>query len=65
MLIIAPHAGEMIGEAALAVRLNMKIEDVQETIHAHLTLPESFLEAVRDINDISIHLPSKSKTVKS
>jgi dihydrolipoamide dehydrogenase len=59
VLIIAPHAGEMIGEAALAVRMNMKIEDVQDTIHAHPTLPESFLEAVRDVNNVAIHLPSK------
>jgi dihydrolipoamide dehydrogenase len=57
VLIIAPHAGEMIGEAALAVRMIMKIEDVQETIHAHPTLPESFLEAVRDVNNIAIHIP--------
>jgi dihydrolipoamide dehydrogenase len=61
VLIIAPHAGEMIGEAALAVRLNMKIEDVQDTIHAHPTLPESFLEAVRDVNNIATHLPSKGR----
>lgn len=61
VLIIAPHAGEMIGEAALAVRMNMKIEDVQDTIHAHPTLPESFLEAVRDVNNIAIHLPSKGR----
>jgi dihydrolipoamide dehydrogenase len=61
VLIIAPHAGEMIGEAALAVRMNMKIEDVQDTIHAHPTLPESFLEAVRDVNNIAIHLPTKGR----
>jgi dihydrolipoamide dehydrogenase len=61
VLIIAPHAGEMIGEAALAVRMIMKIEDVQETIHAHPTLPESFLEAVRDVNNIAIHIPSKGR----
>lgn len=65
VLIMAPHAGEMIGEAALAVRLNMKIEDVQETIHAHPTLPESFLEAVRDINNIAIHLPNKGRKSKT
>jgi len=65
VLIIAPHSGELIGEVVLAVRLNMKFEDVQETIHAHPTLPESFLEAVRDINTIAIQLPSKSKTKKS
>lgn len=61
VLIIAPHAGELIGEAALAVRMKMKIEDLQDTIHAHPTLSESFLEAVRDINNISIHLPRKGR----
>jgi|GEM_PF-2405491 len=39
--------------------MNMKIEDVQDTIHAHPTLPESFLEAVRDVTNVAIHLPSK------
>jgi dihydrolipoamide dehydrogenase len=56
-LIIAPHAGEMIAEAALAVRLKLKIEDVYNTIHAHPTLPESFVEAARDVNNNAIHLP--------
>jgi len=62
VLIIAPHAGEMIGEAALAVRQNMKIEDVQDTMHAHPTLPESFLEAVKDVNNIAIHIPGKGRS---
>jgi len=61
VLIIAPHAGEMIGEAALAVRQNMKIEDVQDTMHAHPTLQESFLEAVKDVNNIAIHIPGKRR----
>jgi dihydrolipoamide dehydrogenase len=60
VLIIAPHAGEMIGEAALAVRMKIKIEDVSSTIHPHPTLPESFLEAVKDVNNMAIHLPSES-----
>ncbi|HET7148743.1 MAG TPA: dihydrolipoyl dehydrogenase [Candidatus Nitrosopolaris sp.] len=61
-LIIAPHAGELIGEAALAVRMKMKIEDLQDTIHAHPTLLESFLEAVRDVNNISIHTIKAAKS---
>jgi pyruvate/2-oxoglutarate dehydrogenase complex dihydrolipoamide dehydrogenase (E3) component len=35
----------MIAEAALAVRVKLKIEDVYHTIHTHPPLPESFLEA--------------------
>jgi hypothetical protein len=43
----------------------MKIEEIQETIHAHPTLPESFLEAVRDINNIALHLPNKGRKSKT
>ena len=59
VLIFAPHAGDIIAEAALAVRLKLKIEDVFHTIHAHPTLPESFLEAARDVNNNAIDLPSR------
>ena len=57
--IIAPHAGEMISEAALAIRMQLRLEDVFDTIHTHPTLPESFVDAIRDINSEAIHLPSK------
>ncbi len=60
-LIIAPHAGEMIGEAALAVRMHMKIQDIADTIHAHPTLPESLVDAVRDIEGEAIHIPYSNK----
>jgi dihydrolipoamide dehydrogenase len=56
-LIIAPHAGEMIGEAALAVRMHMKTQDISDTIHAHPTLPESLVDAARDIDSEAIHIP--------
>jgi dihydrolipoamide dehydrogenase len=57
--IIASHAGEIIGEAALAIRMKLSPKDIFDTIHAHPTLPESFAEAVRDINGEAIHLPSR------
>jgi dihydrolipoamide dehydrogenase len=60
-LIIAPHAGEMIGEAALAVRMHMKPQDISETIHAHPTLPESLVDAIRDIDSQAIHIPYRNK----
>ncbi|MFL6502583.1 MAG: dihydrolipoyl dehydrogenase [Nitrososphaera sp.] len=61
-LIIAPHASEMIGEAALAVRLHLKGQDISDTIHAHPTLPESFVDAARDIDREAIHVPYKKNT---
>jgi dihydrolipoamide dehydrogenase len=59
--IIAPHAGEIIAEAALAIKMKLSIKDIIQTIHAHPTLPESFADAVRDINNQSIHLPAKKE----
>jgi dihydrolipoamide dehydrogenase len=58
--VIAPHAGEIIGEAALAVKMKLSPKDVFDTIHAHPTLPEAFAEAARDINSEAIHLPARN-----
>jgi dihydrolipoamide dehydrogenase len=63
--IIASHAGEIIGEAALAIKLNLPVKDIYDTIHPHPTLPESFLDALRDIYGQSIHLPATKKADKS
>jgi dihydrolipoamide dehydrogenase len=62
--IIAPHAGEMIGEAALAIKMKLSLKDIYGTIHAHPTLPESFAEAVRDINSEAIHLPTTRDRIR-
>jgi dihydrolipoamide dehydrogenase len=60
--IVASHAGEIIGEAALAIKMKLNAKDIYKTILPHPTLPESFQEAVRDIYHESIHLPSKRNT---
>jgi dihydrolipoamide dehydrogenase len=59
--IIAPHAGEIIGEAALAIRMRMKPQDISDTIHAHPTLPESLVDATRDIQGQAMHIPNRNK----
>jgi dihydrolipoamide dehydrogenase len=60
--IIGPHAGEIIGEVTLAVKMRLRSKDISDTMHAHPTLPESFAEAVRDIKGESIHLPPSNQT---
>jgi dihydrolipoamide dehydrogenase len=57
--VISPHAGEIIGEAALAIKMKLTPKDVFDTMHAHPTLPEAFAEAARDINREAIHLPAR------
>ena len=32
--IIAPHAGEIIGEATLAIKMKLSLKDISNTIHA-------------------------------
>jgi dihydrolipoamide dehydrogenase len=63
--IIAPHAGEIIAEAALAIKMELNIKDIVNAIHAHPTLPESFAEAVRDINSEAVHLPARNRISKT
>ena len=55
--IIGSHAGEMIGEAALAVKFGLAPKDIFETMHTHPTLPESFAEALRAVDNQVIHIP--------
>ncbi len=39
--IVGPHAGDLIGEAALAIEMNSFVEDIALTIHPHPTLTET------------------------
>ncbi len=43
--VIGPMAGELIGEAVLAMEYSASTEDIQRTIHAHPTLSEVIHEA--------------------
>jgi len=55
--IIGPSATELIAEAALALKLECTVEEVSDTIHAHPTLAESFMEAAMNANGKAIHIP--------
>jgi dihydrolipoamide dehydrogenase len=43
--IIGPHASDLVAEAALAMRAELTLDEVIETIHPHPTLCEAFREA--------------------
>ena len=57
--IIGPHASDIIHEAAVAIRAGLTVKDLAETIHAHPTLAEGFVEAAKDAHRQAIHLPRK------
>jgi dihydrolipoamide dehydrogenase len=59
---IAGHeAATLIAEMALAVANELTLDCVFDTIHAHPTTPEAWMEAALLANGTPIHLPPKKK----
>lgn len=56
VVIVGPDAGNMIGEAALAIEKGLKVEDIMNTIHPHPTLSESIMEAAEAVKKTAIHI---------
>ena len=52
---IAPHAGEIIAEMALAMEFGASSEDIARTCHAHPTFSEAIKEAALSVDKIAIH----------
>jgi dihydrolipoamide dehydrogenase len=59
--VIGSEAASLIAEIALAITNELTVESIQETIHAHPTLPEAWLEAALLATDTPIHFPPKIK----
>jgi dihydrolipoamide dehydrogenase len=53
--IVGPMAGELIGEAVVAMEFQGTAEDLQRTIHAHPTLAEAVHEAALSADRRAIH----------
>jgi dihydrolipoamide dehydrogenase len=53
--IVGPEASNLISEAALAIEMGAKIEDIALTIHPHPTLPEAIMEAAEVAAGRPIH----------
>ena len=54
--IMAPNAGEMIHEAAIALQYGASSEDIARTCHAHPTMSEALKEAAMATYDKPIHI---------
>jgi dihydrolipoamide dehydrogenase len=57
--IIGPRATDLIAEATLAIQNGLTLEQVDLTIHAHPTLPESLMEAALAAQGRAIHIPNR------
>jgi dihydrolipoamide dehydrogenase len=53
--IVGVHAADVIGEVALAMRMEASPGDIVTTIHVHPTVSEVVLEAGQDTMGLSIH----------
>jgi len=53
--IVGPLAGELIGEAVVAMEFQASTEDLQRTIHGHPTLTEAVHEAALSVDRRAIH----------
>ncbi len=54
--IIGPRATELIAEATLGKRLEITVESITHTVHAHPTLAESMAEAAHAVYGETIHI---------
>ncbi len=54
--IIGPEASDLIGEPALAMKLEGTAEDIGRTVHAHPTLTEAIMEASHAVDGAAIHI---------
>lgn len=59
--VIGHEAATLIAEITLALSNELTVECIIDTIHAHPTIPEAWLEAALVANETPIHMPPKKK----
>jgi dihydrolipoamide dehydrogenase len=57
--IVGPEASNLISEAALAIEMGARLEDLALTIHPHPTLGETMMEAAEATLGHAIHIIQK------
>ena len=60
--VVGYDASNLIAEMALAIANELTIECVSDTIHAHPTVAEAWMEAALVANETPIHFPPKMKS---
>jgi dihydrolipoamide dehydrogenase len=59
--VVGHEASALIAEMAVAITNELTVESITETIHAHPTIAEAWLEAALVANNTPLHLPPKKK----
>jgi dihydrolipoamide dehydrogenase len=63
--IVGPEASNLISEAALAIEMGARLEDLALTIHPHPTLGETMMEAAEAALGHAIHIIQKPLTSRA
>jgi dihydrolipoamide dehydrogenase len=58
---VGPHATELIAEATAAIRSESTAAELGNTIHAHPTFSEVWMEAAHALHGDAIHAPPKKR----
>jgi dihydrolipoamide dehydrogenase len=53
--VIGAHATDLIAQAVVAIKLEATVDVMVDTIHAHPTMTEAFLEAYEDTHGMAVH----------
>lgn len=53
--VIGAHATDLIAQAVMAIKLEATMDVLVDTIHAHPTMTEAFLEAYEDTHGMAVH----------
>jgi dihydrolipoamide dehydrogenase len=59
--VVGSEASTLIGEMGVAIASELTLDCLTDTIHAHPTVAEAWLEAALMANDTPIHFPPKVK----
>jgi dihydrolipoamide dehydrogenase len=63
--IVGPEASNLVSEAALAIEMGARLEDIALTIHPHPTLGETMMEAAEATLGHAIHIIQKPLAAKT
>lgn len=53
--VVGAHATDLIAQAVVAIKLEATVDVMVDTIHAHPTMTEAFLEAYEDTHGMAVH----------
>jgi dihydrolipoamide dehydrogenase len=55
---MGPHVTDLIHEIAVAIKNDLTVRQIGDTIHAHPTIGEALMEAAHDVHGESVHVAS-------